>query len=543
MNNTSPPSAPSQIPEHIKGPIDPSSLLCDWTRTASDCRDADFVRKLLITSSVIHGVVGLYGVWLAYYRNRGFSRKIVTELFISVGSGIRPKPMDCIIFFVPIACFIKIIANIQLIFDLLRDNWGVRVAIEQLYWLVVSFAFAAYKVGLLYAMPVTTREGIFAVYQPETAYGTKPLPPIHVLAPTTFHKNIMLLIGAIYPTIFGAGLGIASGIMHDRGNFRAAYILLLCQYSNWVLIMWSMAVTFFYYGLKYTFILRANIIIAEAELNAPRAAFGIGNLKSRSPARFLFIQLQITGFGGCAVTLLAGALCLLWVLFHDEILSMENDRWPHAMLFFWTSAIAVAFFVLMLLITANSARSRRRFLYNPSSNVSQAPSAGRDGPVSNDSILRGPEGLKGRDQNQGSSSRGSKVIASRSDAEVCLTLGSSGDASTLHSTSSEKHSMERIRDADNQDLETGERIGDDSDPDSYKATSLSPPPRPMASSLGGSAFGIQNQSNLRESVFGGRTPREDNRSSASPPSSPPFGPTSPTLGGFSLPSFPRTLPI
>src|SRR5690554_1980999 len=112
-------------------------------------------------------------------------------------------------------------------------------------------------------MPVTTREGIFAVYQPEVVYGATPLRPIHVLTPTTVQKNFILAIGVIYPTVFGAGLGIASGALHDRGHHEASRVMLLLQYSNWVLILWSMAVMFFYYGLKYTFILRANIIIAE----------------------------------------------------------------------------------------------------------------------------------------------------------------------------------------------------------------------------------------------------------------------------------------
>ncbi|KAF9958947.1 hypothetical protein BGZ70_009044 [Mortierella alpina] len=460
----------------VEGSSEPAQALCDWTRTAADCRDAEFVKKMLITSSAIHGLVGLYGIWLLYYRNRGFNRKIVTELFTSTGSGIRPKPMDCILFFVSIACFVKIGANMPLLFDVLRDTWWIRIAIEQTYWVFVSFAFASYKVGLLYAMPVTTREGIFAVYQPETSYGTKPLPPIHVLAPTTSQRNIMLIIGATYPAIFGAGLGIASGVMHDRGNTRMAYILLLAQYSNWVLILWSMAVMFFYYGLKYTFILRANIIIAETELKAPRAAFGIGNLKSRSPARFLFIQLQITGFGGCA-----------------------------------------------------SIKSRKRGLHNLSSSASHVPSSGRHGPATAEAEARDVSG-------QNVSSRGSRITPSRSDAEACLTQASSGDLSTLHSVhSSEKHSMEQVHDIYDQDIEAGEALEGDSDRASYMATSLTPPPRPQTLNLIPAA---PNQVNLRESVFGGRTPRDD-RSSMSPPSSPPSGPTS--LGGFNLPSFPRTL--
>ncbi|KAG0053012.1 hypothetical protein BGZ83_001772 [Gryganskiella cystojenkinii] len=339
----------------------------------ADCRDAYFIRNLLIVSSALHGFVFLFGFWLLIYRNRGLNHKIVSELFVKVGTGVRPKPMDCIIFFTAIASLIKIGVNLPLIFDVWRDRLWLRIAIEQTYWIFVAIGFSSYFVGLLYAMPVTAREGVFAVYQPETAFDTRPLSPIHVLTPTTVQKNFLLLMGALYPTIFGAGAGVASAIFAQmEGHENLARILLLVQYSNWVLILWSMAIMFFYYGLKYTFILRANIIIAEAALKAPRAAFGIGNLRSASPARFLFIQLQITGFGGSAVTVLAGTLCMIWVMFRDKILRMEHDQLPHTMAFFWTCAIAAAFFVIMALIAVQSVRNRRRGLHDPSSSFTNS---------------------------------------------------------------------------------------------------------------------------------------------------------------------------
>lgn len=74
------------------------SLLCDWTRTATDCRDAEFTKYMLIASSVAHLLVALYGLWLLAYRNRGFNKKIVTELFTYVGTGLRPKPVSCFLF-------------------------------------------------------------------------------------------------------------------------------------------------------------------------------------------------------------------------------------------------------------------------------------------------------------------------------------------------------------------------------------------------------------------------------------------------------------
>lgn len=376
-------------------------------------------------------------------------------------------------------------------------------------------------------MPVTTREGIFAVYQPEVAFGATPLPPIHVLTPTTVQKNFILAMGLIYPTVFGAGLGIASGVLHDKGYEDASKVLLYLQYSNWVLILWAMAVMFFYYGLKYTFILRANIIIAETALKAPRAAFGIGNLKSRSPARFLFIQLQITGFGGCAVTVLAGSLCMIWVIFRDRILDMQQDRWPHVMAVLWTCAIALAFFVCLALIAAQSIRSRRRSLNEPSTTT-----------LSHSGPSTAQKSSSNRNSKQGAQQGG----VHGSDPEARLTQQYSYDDQS--SVDSEKHSMERLdRYIGNQDdLERAAaaasvaamaHLSERMDREDYNGTTpRSGPPastsRPLTIQInsGNASTNVNGHSNIRESVFGGRTAREETT-----------GLTSPSHG-FTLPSFP-----
>ncbi|KAF9152501.1 hypothetical protein BG015_005189 [Linnemannia schmuckeri] len=386
--------------------------LCDWIRTAAHCRDADFTRNLLIASSVMHGLVFLFGLWLLAYRHRGINTKIVTELYVTVGTGVRPKPIG---------------VNLCLILDAFPDKLWLRIVFEQTYWVFVAIGFSSYFVGLLYAMPVTTKEGIFAVYQPEVVFGEQPLSPIHVLTPTTIHKNVFLVMGAVYPTIFGAGVGVASAATSQMAGYEnISRILLLIQYSNWVFMLWLMAIMFFYYGLKYTFILRANIILAEAALKAPRAAFGIGNLRSASPARFLFIQLQITGFGGSAVTLLAGTLCMIWVLYRDEILSMPDVILPRTMAFFWTCAIAVAYFVIMALIAVQTVRNRRRGLHEPVTSVTN-------------SYMPGQKTSSGNNSKALYSSQPHKARSVQSESEARLAQRNSGDFSTLHSA----YSMEK----------------------------------------------------------------------------------------------------
>ncbi|KAF9999101.1 hypothetical protein BGZ80_006816 [Entomortierella chlamydospora] len=367
----------------------------------------------------MHGLVFLFGSWLLVYRNRGFNIKIITELFTIVGTGVRPKPMDCLIFFTSLASLVKIGVNLPLILDVLKDMLWLRIVIEQTYWIVVSVGFAAYFVGLLYAMPVTTRQGIFAVYQPETAAGSRPLAPIHLLTPTTVQKNFLLVMSAVYPAIFASGAGIASAALAQiPGRGHISHILLIVEYANWVVILFTMSIMFFYYGLKYTFILRANIIIAEAALKAPKVAFGISNLRSSSPARFLFVQLQITGFGGALVTLIAGLLCMIWCICRDSILKMQDDKLPHTIAFFWTCGMALMYFVVLGLIAAQSIRNRRRGLHD----ASQPDSSG--------------------DASQKRSSFAKSLYSSqlnnnvRTDSETRLAQRSSEEQSTLHSIDS-----------------------------------------------------------------------------------------------------------
>ncbi|KAF9284478.1 hypothetical protein BGZ68_004669 [Mortierella alpina] len=246
---------------------------------------------------MLHVLLGIFGIWIAVYRNEGFSRKIVTKLFTIVESGIQPKPVDCVVFFMTIASFSKVPANVLLMLDSLSTTKWVRIAFEQVYWIALVVACTSYFIGLLNAMPVTKRDGIWAIYEPEYAPGYGTQDAVHVLYPNTYSKNVILVARFIIPVVCCTGPAIASGVLYDHGSFRASRALLVVRHTGWGVVLYSMALICLYYGLKCTLILRANTIVSKTVLKAPEATFGTSCSKAISHARYLFVMLQITGAG------------------------------------------------------------------------------------------------------------------------------------------------------------------------------------------------------------------------------------------------------
>lgn len=155
-------------------------------------------------------------------------------------------------------------------------------------------------------MPVTKHEGNWAVYEPEGTYGCGPQRPIHVLMLSPKLGNLFLVVVLLYPSILGAGPAIASGTLYDNGYYRISMITMMLSHVDWALGSYSLMFKCIYYGVKCTVLLRANIIVSEAAVQAPRLAFGIGNLLAKSPARYLLVMLQVTFFGGSIVFLIVG---------------------------------------------------------------------------------------------------------------------------------------------------------------------------------------------------------------------------------------------
>ncbi|KAF9573883.1 hypothetical protein EC968_007841 [Mortierella alpina] len=261
-------------------------------------------------------------LWVMRYRNGGFKRTIVTDLYSMEGSGIRPKP----------------------VFNSCR-------------WMAFVLTPVFYLVGTSYVIPVTEFDGKFAIYRTPATHGQLHS-EIRVFYPNHRQRNVFLVFGIVFPGLCCASFGIASGVLVDQGYTELAEILELVEYTNWTLVYWLVGSIILYYGVKFTLILRAHIITTEARRGLPFAAFGIDNLKSRSPARYLFIVLQITTFAAGSVLLWSGSLNAYQTWDKKSILKSKDVRCYHFLVFMGSIPATLAYFVKLILITVHCYRSK-----------------------------------------------------------------------------------------------------------------------------------------------------------------------------------------
>lgn len=348
-------------------------------------------------------------------------------------------------------------------------------------------------------MPITQCEGIFALYVPEVV--GSPLPPIHILAPTPVQKNCMLVGGIIWPTV-ASFLGIVSGVLHDREDFDGAIFWFQVQYSTWVALLFSLSLCFYYYGFKYMFILRANIIIAEEALNAPSNSFGIGMLASKSPARFLLATLHFTGIGGGSTTLLAGSMTIIWLAMKDYILTRPDERWVHIMSFLWTTNMAPAYSVIFILTHRLSVRSRRRGVHDHN----------QPNRISSES-QRKPRKSTGREKEEEPDKDLEAGATNAPDQGTDSVLS----GTTERSSDGNQDAGKVARTPEASQRYSGTDRQNESDGPSVKIVSLNPPPRPLKSSFRPTSIAnlSANPSMLHESVFGGETRGEHHRAPGS----------------------------
>ncbi|KAG9323625.1 hypothetical protein KVV02_000568 [Mortierella alpina] len=332
---TAPPSAPTPStmpPTYITDSyLNDEQRYCDWTLTATHCKEQNVTQGILIFSTAVHIFAAIYTIWLIIQRNGGVNKKIFTCLFTKVANRIQPRPINCIIMCIAICCISKPISNLVLVFDVLRGSLWARTLLEQIYW---------YR--------NTSSSEVLPVYL-NVAEVNRSLP-----------KGVNANTYPFVIIICGIGPSLLAALLYDRGEYEASQVWLLVSHMAWSGIIFVLVPLLMYYGIKFSRILKVNIIIAETRLGVPRSRFGLSNLNSKSPARYLFIVLQITVFGASLFAMLAALMMVTYGIFKDQLLTAKIGVFTHFYTFAWTSALPFVMIVKLVLVHIQLVRFGRK---------------------------------------------------------------------------------------------------------------------------------------------------------------------------------------
>ncbi|CAO3569441.1 unnamed protein product [Mortierella alpina] len=163
-----------------------------------------------------------------------------------------------------------------------------------------------------------------------------------------------------------------------QGHLETAAILESVHYTVFGVQEYAWSLVVLYYGLKFTFVLRAHITATEARDHIPPKTFGLRDLKSGSPARYLLIMVKITVAARGAILLFGGTIVHIRAWEGGDFLRPENEHWSHLMAVVWTCAITIAYTAQLTLIAVHCSRNRPKSVNNFESGISPLQMASGD---------------------------------------------------------------------------------------------------------------------------------------------------------------------
>ncbi|KAF9276808.1 hypothetical protein BGZ68_009724, partial [Mortierella alpina] len=205
---------------------------------------------------------------------------------------------------------------------------------------------------VLYSIPVSSREGIFAYYETEplsNPLSTTPQRRIYILYPSHVHTKLFIVFVVCFQVFGYMGAGMSTALLYNRGHYAASKSMHYKRHLILISLISLIAAVSLYYGYKFTRMLRANILMAEALLEIPPPEFSSEYLSSMSPARYLSYMSMVFGIVMIIAAVTAVSVVAVYTVRRDEFLSAENSSMAHFFALGWTCAPLILFVGLFLM--------------------------------------------------------------------------------------------------------------------------------------------------------------------------------------------------
>nr|CAG8606731.1 13685_t:CDS:2 [Entrophospora candida] len=222
---------------------------CDWRIEIYGCFMSDMFSMEAITSLITYAILAIIGTATFIYRYK-YTWK---GLFINHYGGLRPLPVDNLLFFWTIACYLRGLHSLLMLLDV-YTSYLQKEAVQEIGWTVLCYGAVTYIIGIIYTIPVnyshsnnSENDDSNNLYKVRTIY----IPSSKVL-------NILLCCWLLYPTLTCFPFAMLSGISRDNGNDKLADIWTMAQYIAYTFHDLLLSTVGIYYGINFILILNKS---------------------------------------------------------------------------------------------------------------------------------------------------------------------------------------------------------------------------------------------------------------------------------------------
>ncbi|CAH1756973.1 22101_t:CDS:2 [Entrophospora sp. SA101] len=230
---------------------------CDWRIEIYNCVMSDMFRMEAMTSLITYGILAITGSFIFGYRYKHMWK----GLFINHCGGIRPLPVDSLLFFWTIACYLRALHSLLMILDV-YTTYLQKETVQEIGWTVLCYGAVTYIIGIIYTIPANYSRGLTSSKSRKSRTNNSnddgyKIRTIYIPSPTVL--NIVLLCWCLYPTLTCFPFAILSGIARDNGDEKLANNWTMAQYIAYSIHDLVLSAVGIYYGINFMLILRQSV--------------------------------------------------------------------------------------------------------------------------------------------------------------------------------------------------------------------------------------------------------------------------------------------
>ncbi|CAG8564512.1 3117_t:CDS:2 [Acaulospora morrowiae] len=286
---------------------------CDWRVELYGCVMSELWVTEVTISLVSYALLSFSGTFVFLYRYKYMWQ----GLFVDHGNGIRPLPVDCLLFFWTIGCYFRTLHSLFMLLNVYTHYWQ-REMMQESGWTILCYGAVCYIVGIIYTIPANYTHGARAVIKIESKksepqkYSTSR----DIYLPTPTQLNWLLAIWCLYPTLTVFPFSILSGISRDHGDITAANRWTSAQYIAYFIHDTILALSGAYYGINFMLILRSSM----KQFNRSSTSYH----RSKNGTREALDRLKYTMTYIAVLPLISGPWWGIYGIYHDRIISSIN---------------------------------------------------------------------------------------------------------------------------------------------------------------------------------------------------------------------------